>query len=143
MAAKRTKFEVEFIADVAGKEGKSPFYKVKWVGYDLNWNSDKGEKTAWEHSRLRDSCDEVLKEFWDGREDKPEDDIPFDDARWGRHLHFCYDCGKVFGRKQDLTAHRPPNQKQDRSERMLGQDASEQIRLQDGVRYQSAHAEED
>ena len=99
------KFEVEYIADVAGKEGKPLFYKVKWVGYELNWNREKGEKTAWEHSRLLDGCDEALKEFWDSREDKPEDDIPFDDVRWGRHLHFCYDCGKVFGRKQDLTGH--------------------------------------
>ena len=39
------KFEVEFIADVAGKECKSLFYKVKWAGYTLHWNSDKGGKT--------------------------------------------------------------------------------------------------
>jgi hypothetical protein len=80
------------------------FYTVKWVGYD-HWNSDKGDKTAWEHSRLLAGCDEVLKDFWDGRDDKPEDEIPFDNEKWGRHLHFCYDCGKVFGRKEDLTGH--------------------------------------
>jgi len=40
------KLEVELIADVAGKEGKSLFYKAKWVGYsyDLNWKSEKAKR---------------------------------------------------------------------------------------------------
>ena len=98
---------------------------------------EKGEKTAW-----NTPVDEALKEFWDGREDKPEDDIPFDDVRWGRHLHFCYSTApshvEGIRDREETRPDRPPNQKQDRRERMLGQDASEQIRLQDGVRYQSA-----
>ena len=86
------------VVDVAGRGGKL-FYKVKWKGYPLHWDAKKGPKTIWEHPRHLDNCPILLKQFWDSRDDNPEDkvDRPFDTERWGEY-EFCYDCGKVFER---------------------------------------------